>query len=197
MSSPLKYISGVFRRARQKVADIRAENRLRKLLASSGLVRVTRNIFTMEGENFDVVEQVLERFHGGHYLVVVVGSHILRSCPEGVLESVKIDFEHPDSLSDVISACQSMNRWLLADDKNIIVLCADSKQLDKLVTCMLYFKLQKAAGKVKSPANEVKIEKNTLKNREETTSTMKEEEEEEEEKRGASLQISTRTVTSA
>eukprot|EP00471_Norrisiella_sphaerica_P011193 CAMPEP_0184504138 /NCGR_PEP_ID=MMETSP0113_2-20130426/52291_1 /TAXON_ID=91329 /ORGANISM="Norrisiella sphaerica, Strain BC52" /LENGTH=498 /DNA_ID=CAMNT_0026893755 /DNA_START=293 /DNA_END=1790 /DNA_ORIENTATION=- len=101
----------------------------------------------MEGRDFEAVEKILEKFHAGHYLVVVIGSRILRDCPAGVLDSAKIDFENPDSLSDVISACQSIDRWLLADSSNITVICADRPQIGKLLSCYFYYTLHQKALK--------------------------------------------------
>mmetsp|Transcript_30333 Transcript_30333/g.56683 ORF Transcript_30333/g.56683 Transcript_30333/m.56683 type:complete len:628 (-) Transcript_30333:256-2139(-) len=140
-SSPIKYITGVFRRAKQKIIDTRAEHRAKKMFANSGLVRVSDRLLTMEGEDFELAERVLESFYAGHYLVVIVGSRVSRRCPKGVLKSVKLDFENPDSLSDVVAATQSINRWLLADTNNVVALCAERAQLEKLISCTLYYTL--------------------------------------------------------
>lgn len=50
--------------------------------------------------------QVLEKFHAGHYLVIIVGSSLASRCPSGVLGAVKLDFSNPNSLADTTAACQ-------------------------------------------------------------------------------------------
>jgi len=41
MTSPMKLISGIFRRAKQRIVDARAEHRAKKLFANNGLVAET------------------------------------------------------------------------------------------------------------------------------------------------------------
>eukprot|EP00954_Amorphochlora_amoebiformis_P023780 1362098-Amorphochlora_amoeboformis.AAC.1 len=57
-SSPMKFISSIFGRMKNKIANARAEIRVKKMLATSGLIRMGDRMMTMDGKNFETVEQV-------------------------------------------------------------------------------------------------------------------------------------------
>ena len=143
--SAFKFLSNAFTRAKERILSARREARAKRMLSNSGLVRISERFMALTNvSNLEATERVLDEFHRGHYLVVTVG---MSGIPKGAFASMKLEFGSPESIAEVASACQVVNRWHTAHEKNIVVLCCPDDHRDKLVACSLYYSLQICAAR--------------------------------------------------